>query len=61
MNFYTVTLIYTATNNIRVEAQSWQEAEKLAWQELASDGSWASEHGEWVLDGISEDKPQEAA
>ena len=58
MQIYEVMLTYTATTSIYVEARDKNEAEELAWQELASDGSYRSDYGDWSVDSITEEKEE---
>lgn len=59
MNTYEVTLTYTATTVIRIDARDKNEAEELAWQELATDGSYRSDYGNWSCDSIEETQTEE--
>ena len=61
MKTYHVALKYTAWTNINIEAESQEEAERLAWQELASDGSHASDYGDWTLESIGLEEPLKTA
>ena len=56
MKTYEVELKRTSYVNILVEAQSQDEAEQLAWDELASDGSWGENNASWDLESIEECK-----
>lgn len=38
--------------NLRIEADSKEEAERLAWQELESDGSYGMKDAEWECNGV---------
>ena len=51
MKSYQVELKRTSYVNMNIEAESLEEAEALAWSELASDGSWG-EQGIWELQSI---------
>lgn len=55
MKTYSVTMKYTAYTNFEIEAESEEEAEKLALEELRSDGSYGS-YGEWIIDELEEMK-----
>ena len=54
MKTYEVELKYTSYTTITVEARDQDEAQKLAWQELATDGSYRSDYGDWELESIEE-------
>jgi hypothetical protein len=56
MKTYEVELKRTSYINMYVEAQSQDEAEQLAWDELASDGSWGEGNASWDLESIEECK-----
>ena len=45
MKTYEVELKYTSYTTITIEADSPEQAEEIAWQELASDGSYRSDYG----------------
>jgi len=51
---YAVELKYTSYTTIAIEADSAEEAENLAWQELETDGSYRSDYGDWVLESVEE-------
>lgn len=51
---YEVELRYTSYTVITIEADDAEQAEVLAWQELATDGSYRSDYGDWVLESIEE-------
>jgi hypothetical protein len=53
MKSFEITLKYTAYTNMTIEADTKEQAEKLAWDELMSDGSYGS-YGEWELDHLEE-------
>lgn len=38
--------------NLRIEAESPAEAEKLAWEEIDTDGSYASADADWFCNGV---------
>jgi hypothetical protein len=54
MKTYEVELKYTSYTTITIEANSAEEAEAIAWQELATDGSYRSDYGDWELESIEE-------
>jgi len=54
MKTYEVELRYTSYTTITIEADSAEEAKELAWQELATDGSYRSDYGDWQLESIEE-------
>ena len=54
MKRYQVELKHVSYVNMYVEAQSQDEAEQLAWDELASDGSWGLNDASWELENIEE-------
>lgn len=54
MRTYEVELKYVSYTTITVEARDQNEAEEIAWQELASDGSYRSDYGDWQLESIEE-------
>lgn len=56
MKTYEVELKYTSYATITIEANSAEEAEAIAWQELATDGSYCSDYGDWQLESIEEMK-----
>lgn len=60
MKTYEVELRYTAYTTITIEANSQEEAEAIAWQELATDGSYRSDYGDWQLESIEETTPEGA-
>lgn len=53
---FEVELRYTSYTTITIEANTAEEAEELAWQELATDGSYRSDYGDWQLESIEEVK-----
>jgi hypothetical protein len=54
MKTYQIELKRTAYVNLTIEAESQDEAEALAWQELASDGSYGTESADWDIESIEE-------
>ena len=60
MKTYEVELRYTSYTTITIEANSQEEAEAIAWQELATDGSYRSDYGDWRLESIEETTPEGA-
>lgn len=57
MKTYEVELKYTSYTTITIEAESADDAEAIAWTELATDGSYRSDYGDWALESI-EEQPQ---
>ena len=55
MKSYEVELKYESYATIRVDAENEAEAERLAWEELASDGSYLNAYGDWTLETIKEE------
>jgi len=53
---YQVELRYVSFTTITVEAETEEEAEAIAWQELATDGSYRSDYGDWSLESIEEEQ-----
>ena len=53
MKHFEVELRRTSYVTMRIEANSLEQAEELAWQELESDGSWGSD-ANWELENITE-------
>ena len=51
---FEVEMRYESYTTITVEADNAEEAEKLAWEELESDGSYRSDYGNWSLESIEE-------
>ena len=56
MKMYEVELKYVSYTTITIEADSAEQAEELAWQELSTDGSYRSDYGNWELESIEEKK-----
>jgi len=54
MKSYQVELKRVSYVNMYVEAQSQDEAEQLALDELASDKSWGEGNASWDLESIEE-------
>jgi hypothetical protein len=52
MKSYQVELKRTSYVNMNIEAESLEEAEALAWSELASDNSWGEGDANWELQSI---------
>ena len=55
MKTYQIELKRTSYVNLTIEAESEDEAEALAWQELASDGSYGTESADWEVESIELD------
>lgn len=56
MKTYQVELKYTSFTTITIEADSADQAEALAWEELETDGSYRSDYGNWELESIEAGK-----
>ena len=56
MKTYQVELKRTSYVNITVEAESVEEAEQLAWDELQSDGSYGLNYADWDIESIELDE-----
>lgn len=54
MKMYEVELRYESYTTITIEANTPEEAEAIAWQELATDGSYRSDYGNWALESIED-------
>ena len=52
MKTYQIELKRTSYVNITVEAESVEEAEQLAWDELQSDGSYGLTYADWEIESI---------
>jgi len=52
MKSYQIELKRTSYVNVSIEAKSLEEAEALAWEALASDGSWGEGDANWELESI---------
>ena len=55
MKTYQVELKRVAYVTMTLEADNEDQAEAIAWDELASDGSWGSD-GEWFVESIEVEK-----
>jgi hypothetical protein len=55
MKTYQIELKRTSYVNITVEADSVEEAEQLAWDELQSDGSYGLTYADWEIESIELD------
>ena len=49
MKTYQIELKRTSYVNLTVEAESVEEAEQLAWDELQSDGSYGLTYADWEI------------
>jgi hypothetical protein len=56
MKTYQIELKRTSYVNLTIEAESEDEAEELAWAELASDGSYGDRDADWDLESIELDE-----
>jgi hypothetical protein len=54
MKLFEVELKRTSYVVIRIEAGNKEQAEELAWAELASDGSYGESYADWELESIEE-------
>ena len=54
MKIFEVELKRTSFVMVRVEAENAEQAEKLAWEELASDGSYGEGYASWDIESIGE-------
>jgi len=52
MKTYQIELKRTSYVNLTVEAESVEEAEQLAWDELESDGSYGLNCADWEIESI---------
>jgi hypothetical protein len=52
MKTYQIELRRTSYVNLTIEAENVDEAEMLAWQELASDGSYGDSDSNWEVESI---------
>ena len=59
MKTYEVELRYESYTTITIEANTPEEAEAIAWQELQTDGSYRSDYGNWELESIEEKKDEQ--
>jgi hypothetical protein len=57
MKTYQIELRRTSYVNLTIEAENIDEAEELAWQELASDGSYGTESADWEVESIELNEP----
>jgi len=60
MKTYQVELKRTSYVNITVEAESVEEAEQLAWDELQSGGSYGLTYADWEIESIELDQGETA-
>jgi hypothetical protein len=60
MKTYQIELKRTSYVNITVEAESVEEAEELAWDELQSDGSYGLTYADWEIESIELDQGETA-
>ena len=54
MRLFEVELKRVSFVTVRVEAKNEDEAENLAWEELASDGSYGEGYASWEIESILE-------
>jgi hypothetical protein len=57
MKTYQIELKRVSYVNLTIEANSQDEAEVLAWEELASDGSYGDSDANWEIESIELDEP----
>jgi len=60
MKTYQIELKRTSYVNLTVEAESVEEAEQLAWDELQSDGSYGLTYADWEIESIELDQGETA-
>jgi hypothetical protein len=59
MKTYQIELKRVSYVNLTIEADSQDEAETLAWRELASDGSYGDSDANWEIESIElEEEPE---
>ena len=56
MKNYTIELKRTSYVTLEFEAESQDEAETMAWHEIASDGSYGDMDASWDIESIEEDE-----
>jgi hypothetical protein len=56
MKTYQIELKRTSYVTLNIEADSRDQAEELAWLELASDGSYGDRDANWDIESIQEDE-----
>jgi hypothetical protein len=56
MKTYQIELKRTSYVNITVEAESVEESEQLAWDELQSDWSYGLTYADWEIESIELDQ-----
>lgn len=54
MKTYEIELKRTSYVTLTIEADSKDEAEQLAWDELQSDGSYGLSYADWDVESIEE-------
>lgn len=52
MKTFQIELKRTSFVNLTIEAETQEEAEALAWEELASDGSYGLDYADWAIESI---------
>jgi hypothetical protein len=57
MKKYTVELKYTLCKQFEVEANSEEQAERLAWEQLKREDYSLNSYGDWTCDSIEESQP----
>ena len=57
MKTYQIELKRVSYVNLTIEADSQDEAEELAWQELTSDGSYGDSDADWDIESIELQTP----
>lgn len=56
MKTYQIELKRTSYVTMNIEAESQDQAEELAWLELASDGSYGDRDAHWDIESIEEEE-----
>jgi hypothetical protein len=59
MKTYQIELKRTSYVTLSIEADTQDEAEELAWLELASDGSYGYRDADWDIESIEEEPQKE--
>jgi hypothetical protein len=55
MKTYQIELKRTSYVTLTIEAESEDQAETIAWDEIASDGSYGDRDAHWDIESIEED------
>jgi hypothetical protein len=59
MKTYQIELKRVSYVNLTIEADSQDEAETLAWRELASDGSYGDSDANWAIESVELEEDEE--